>query len=66
LALDLSPDAADRRVCLRGRLAYLPADIPRTLPLEWRGASTLTLGALFLLSHSPPFRNSACIRRSLR
>jgi len=29
---------------------YLPADIPRTLPLEWRGASTLTLGALFLLS----------------
>jgi len=29
---------------------YLPADIPRTLPLEWRGAGTLTLGALFLLS----------------
>jgi MFS family permease len=29
---------------------YLPADVPRTLPLEWRGASTLTLGALFLLS----------------
>jgi MFS family permease len=29
---------------------YLPADIPRTLPLEWRGAGTLTLGALFLLA----------------
>ncbi len=29
---------------------YLPADEPRTLPLEWRGAGTLTLGALFLLS----------------
>jgi MFS family permease len=28
---------------------YLPADVPRTLPLEWRGASTLTLGALLLL-----------------
>jgi MFS family permease len=29
---------------------YLPADVPRALPLEWRGASTLTLGALFLLA----------------
>jgi MFS family permease len=29
---------------------YLPADVPRTLPLEWRGASALTLGALFLLA----------------
>jgi len=45
---------------------YLPADIPRTLPLEWRGASTLTLGALFLLSALTAIRNSACIRRSLR
>ena len=29
---------------------YLPADLPHTRPLEWRGAGTLTLGALFLLS----------------
>jgi MFS family permease len=29
---------------------YLPADVPRTAPLEWRGASTLTLGALLLLA----------------
>ena len=29
---------------------YLPADIPRTLPLEWRGAGTLTLGAFLLLA----------------
>jgi MFS family permease len=29
---------------------YLPSDVPRTQPLEWRGAGTLTLGALFLLS----------------
>lgn len=28
---------------------YLPSDVPRELPLEWRGAGTLTLGALFLL-----------------
>jgi MFS family permease len=28
---------------------YLPADVPREVPLEWRGAGTLTLGALFLL-----------------
>jgi MFS family permease len=33
-----------------GALRYLPADIPRMLPLEWRGASTLTLAALFLLA----------------
>ena len=29
---------------------YLPADVPQEWPLEWRGAGTLTLGALFLLS----------------
>jgi len=29
---------------------YLPADTPRALPLEWRGASTLTLAALLLLT----------------
>jgi MFS family permease len=28
---------------------YLPADVPRDVPLEWRGAGTLTLGALLLL-----------------
>jgi MFS family permease len=28
---------------------YLPVDVPRTLPLEWRGAGTLTLAALLLL-----------------
>ena len=29
---------------------YLPDDVPFDRPLEWRGAGTLTLGALFLLS----------------
>jgi MFS family permease len=29
---------------------YLPADVPRRDPLEWRGAGTLTLAALFLLT----------------
>jgi MFS family permease len=29
---------------------YLPADVPRREPLEWRGAGTLTLAALFLLT----------------
>ncbi len=33
-----------------GTLRYIPPDHPRTLPLEWRGAGTLTLAALFLLS----------------
>jgi MFS family permease len=28
---------------------YLPSDVPRMQPLEWRGAGSLTLGALFLL-----------------
>jgi predicted MFS family arabinose efflux permease len=32
-----------------GALRYLPADAPRRMPLEWRGAGSLTLGALFLL-----------------
>jgi EmrB/QacA subfamily drug resistance transporter len=31
-------------------LRYLPIDRPRTLPLEWRGAITLTLGSALLLS----------------
>lgn len=29
---------------------YLPADVPQHAPLEWRGAATLTLAALCLLS----------------
>jgi len=29
---------------------YLPVDVPRREPLEWRGAGTLTLAALFLLT----------------
>jgi len=29
---------------------YLPADVPRTLPLEWRGAAALTFGSGLLLS----------------
>ena len=29
---------------------YLPADVPSRQPLEWRGAGTLTLAALFLLT----------------
>jgi MFS family permease len=29
---------------------YLPHDVPRVQPLEWRGATTLTLAALLLLS----------------
>lgn len=29
---------------------YLPADVPSRAPLEWRGAGTLTLAALFLLT----------------
>jgi MFS family permease len=31
-------------------LRYLPADTPRTLPLEWRGAMSLTFGSALLLS----------------
>jgi len=31
-------------------LRTLPVDVPRTLPLEWRGAGSVTLGALLLLS----------------
>lgn len=33
-----------------GAWRYLPVDVPRTLPLEWRGASALTLAALLLLT----------------
>jgi MFS family permease len=33
-----------------GAWRYLPGDVPRKLPLEWRGAGTLTLAALLLLS----------------
>ncbi|HEV8020381.1 MAG TPA: MFS transporter [Candidatus Lustribacter sp.] len=29
---------------------YLPADVPSRQPLEWRGAGTLTVAALFLLT----------------
>jgi MFS family permease len=33
-----------------GAWRYLPGDVPRRQPLEWRGAGTLTLAALLLLS----------------
>jgi MFS family permease len=33
-----------------GALRYLPTDKPRAQPLEWRGASLLTLAALLLLT----------------
>ncbi len=40
--------SARSRASPRG--ANLPADAPRALPLEWRGAGTLTLGAVFVLA----------------
>ena len=44
------PIAAIAVLACAGAWRYLPADEPRVLPLEWRGASTLTLAALLLLS----------------
>jgi MFS family permease len=44
------PPAAIGALACLAAWRYLPADAPRVVPLEWRGATALTLGSALLLS----------------